>query len=263
MQSNGQTIVIKVGTNSLVNNAKDPNGEILRYGVFENIGQQIKDLKERGTGVLLVSSGARASGVLATNSVREDSDTTEMLDRYSGIGWGLVSEAWRDVLGRNTASFLIGRSDVERRLDIVSSTLRHCIQSEGVVFVNETDASFGQVVYNDNDLLAAYLGVGLTQFCKVEALVLATTKNGILQDVDNPNSNIEVVSNLNQLEGLIVDHVPGNKSQGGMPSKLEAAQIMAHHGINTYITDASQHNSILSSLQGHAGTKILATALNK
>jgi glutamate 5-kinase len=251
--------VIKAGTESLVQDAKDENGRFLRHDVFTEIGRQVVELNSRDIGVLLVSSGARKSGEVASGERRESGDNARKLRRYNE-GWGLISSEWKGAFGGGV-DLLMSKSQIENKSSRSARTLCRLIASDGVVIVNEIAPSSAGDVYINNDILAANLARGMAEASAIRGLVLATTTNGILRSMSDSASNLYEVTDLTQLDGLIVSHSSAN-SEGGMLSKIEAARIVATTQIDTFITDASKHDAILDCLQGRVGTKISHTAFS-
>jgi glutamate 5-kinase len=223
-------LVLKVGTSTLVHRAENGTDQ-LDIASFERIGRQVDELVESGCGVVLVSSGARK--------------------RLPNVGWDGVVDAWDIAIGADTRDFLL----TERELD----TYHGCrdvisiARMGGVAIVNANDPILAEASpYRNNDIVAATIAekIGWALFGKGNVqLGILSDISGVLADIDDPNSIIHVIDDLDAHQ-----HLAGGTgiegATGGMRTKFEAARIAMKCGIRTWVahgrTDDVVHHALPS-----------------
>src|SRR4051812_43166233 len=149
-------IVVKVGSSLLVERS---TGQVNRAWL-ETLASDIKQLRERGQEVLLVSSGAialgrRQLGLAAGKLKLEESQAA------AAVGQIRLAHAWTEALeqhGLTVAQILLTFSDTEERRRYLNarSTLSTLLKLGSVPVINENDTvATAEIRYGDNDRLAA------------------------------------------------------------------------------------------------------------
>lgn len=252
---NKKLIIIKVGTNTLV----DHDYDTLHHDVFARISMEIRELQHQGHAVVLVSSGAISAGILGDAKKREHINDVTELQRYAARGWDTVVQKWKDHIGdtRVSSTLLTKRElhDDAMRAQICKVIL--CCLSHGDTFlVNENDTiSNDEITFGDNDQLATELAIALQKeqvFSSIQ-LVLLTNTNGIYADIHDASSRIEVVRSIDDVIRHIND-AGDTHSRGGMGSKLRAATRATQHNIQVFIADGRATDSIHQTLAHKSGT---------
>ncbi len=252
---NKELIIIKVGTNTLV----DHDYDALHHNVFAHIGMEIQALQAQGHSVVLISSGAISAGVLGDAKKREHVDDVTELQRYAARGWDIVVQKWKDHIGdaRVSSTLLTKRElhDETMRRQICKVIL--CCLTHGDTFlVNENDTiSNDEITFGDNDQLATELAIAMQKekvFSSIK-LILLTNTNGLYADIHDDSSRIEVVHPDDNVSRYINDS-QDTHSRGGMASKLYAARRAVANNIETFIADGRTEDVIARTLSYQSGT---------
>lgn len=258
------TVVIKVGTNTLIERCAD-GSERLDTASFRRIGRQVLQLREAGSGVVLVSSAAITAGMVHTGLATRPDKTTQMpeLQRLASIGWRHVLNAWDDSLpGATVGELLLTEHELDMKHEREEAVrVTHALLSHSDVAVaNENDAvRHEQISYGDNDTLAATLATRLgrsTLFGTVRLVVLSDV-HGVYRDRHDPST---VISEIDDIAAY--SHLAAGTSQphatGGMTTKFEAARIATKSGVDMYIAHGRTENAIQRVLNGEIGTRFPA-----
>lgn len=240
-------ILLKIGTNTLT---KETN-QISR-GKVEDIGRQIASLKSDYE-FIIVSSGAIAA---AKQFVKLEHNGAEINVKQALAAIGqphlmrIFQENFRE-LGLFTSQCLLSYSDFEN-LDAkanIKNTINVLVSNNFIPIINENDTvAADEIQFGDNDKLAA-LTAALLQ---VDLLIIATNTNGIYTKVSLENDTPETISSVSGI-GTLKQEISTLKSThgtGGMHSKIEAATIAQHSGIETWIVNGLKDNFITDSLKG-------------
>lgn len=251
-------VVIKIGTALLT----DRDGRI-KLSFLGRVCEEIAGIKGNEWNVILVSSGAVASGVGILNNTPHN-----IVERsvYSCVGQVSLMDYYRDffgVFGIITAQALLtwrDLKDTDTRI-LVKNNISKLLEIGVLPIVNENDlTSTEELSFGDNDQLAAKV-----------SLLFNADKLVILSDVDglydkNPQKHKEA-KRFDTIEEMTIDIkscVDENTSEvslGGMTSKLLAAKIAADGGIETIITSGIEARNTLPRIILYSellGTKFLA-----
>jgi glutamate 5-kinase len=242
-----KTIVVKVGSNVLTKT----DGE-LDTDVMSNLVEQIAILKKEGHTVVLVSSGAVASGK-TMYKLKNTEDLTTQRQVYSAIGQVKLMNIYNNLFSKHeiicaqvlaTKEDFIGGDQYKNMKNCFKGLLLDSI----IPIVNENDVvSLDELMFTDNDELA-----GLTAFLiGAEHLLILSNIDGMFDgDPKNPNSKLIPII---RLEDNYEDKIQVEKSsagRGGMVSKYNIGSKMALKGIVTTIANGKKENIILDVVAG-------------
>jgi glutamate 5-kinase len=224
-----QRIVIKIGSSVLAGRRG------LDLGVINRLCDEISMLREQGRQVVIVSSGAIASGIHKVG-LREMPKTIPQKQAAAAVGQGSLIQAYEEAFSRydlRVAQVLLTSDDLTNRRRYLNA--RHTLQTLlewGIIpIVNENDTVVvDEIKFGDNDNLSALIA----QLIEADLLVALTDMEG-LYDADPRQSHeakvIPVVHRIDrQVEGF-AGHRPGGLGTGGMPSKLMAAKKVTAAGV--------------------------------
>lgn len=231
-----QTIVVKVGTRVLTRS----NGS-LDESRIEQLGEQLHRLMETGRKVVLVSSGAVASGMGRLQLVERPKDLAK-LQAVAAVGQSCLMQTYDRVLGalgRPAAQVLLTADDLDERARYlnVRNTLLMLLEYGAVPIINENDTVSTEeleTTFGDNDRLAAMV----TNLIRAPLLVLLSDVEG-LYDGEPAAPGSKVIHTVTRLDESIFSLVRDKKtglSKGGMASKLNAARMATLAGENVIIT---------------------------
>lgn len=229
-------IVVKVGTSTLTH----PNGN-LNLMSMEHLVRQLADLKNQGRQVILVTSGAIGAG-MGRLSISERPQEIPAKQALAAIGQGILMQSYEKLFGEYAAvvaQVLLTKDDLANRNRYLNArnTLQAILDYGAVPIINENDTvTFDEIRFGDNDTLAAMVA-GLVD---ADLLVLLSDIDGLYSSDPRKDPDaklIPVVESITpEIEALAGD--PGSKfGSGGMFTKLAAARIAMHQGIDMVLTD--------------------------
>jgi glutamate 5-kinase len=230
------TIVVKVGTRVLT---RDDGS--LDESRIEALAEQLHLLMKTGRKVVLVSSGAVASGMGRLGLTERPKDLAK-LQAVAAVGQSCLVQSYDRIfrtLGRPAAQVLLTADELDERPRYlnVRNTLLTLLEYGAVPIINENDTVSTEeleTTFGDNDRLAAMV----TNLIRAPLLVLLSDVMG-LYDGDPREPGSKLISTVAKLDdsifGLVRDKKTG-LSKGGMASKLNAARMATLAGENVIIT---------------------------
>jgi glutamate 5-kinase len=240
-------VVAKIGTSSIT----DDRGTIDRE-VIVKVGAEIAALRAAGHEMILISSGAVASGVAALGFSARPSDMLT-LQAVSAVGQSRIMHEWNDVLapfGLVGAQVLVDPRDFVDRTQYLHAreTLGRLLELGCVPIVNENDAIANHGIrYGDNDRIAALVAHSL----KADVMVLLTDLDGLFTADPRTHTDASLVSYVGADDPLLSIRAGAGGSgrgSGGMASKLAAARIASWSGVRTVIARADRPGVLLDAV---------------
>ncbi len=246
-----ERIVIKVGTTTITK-----GGSTASKDMIDSIAKQVKELKDQGKEVLIVTSGAIGIGLKAMN-VHPNPNDIPMRQAASSVGQSILMQKWNESFqeqGITTAQILLTMDVYSDRDGVLNlnNTIESLLEHNVVPIFNENDAiSVKEIgaVFGDNDTLSAMIA------SRTDADLLI-----ILSDVDglydkNPNiykdaKIIPVVGDItSEIENMAGDPVT-NSGTGGMKTKIRAAEICKDAGCRMIIASNEVEDVISKTVIG-------------
>jgi glutamate 5-kinase len=253
-------VVVKIGSSSLTTAA----GEIADEAIAA-LAAALAARRGAGGQVVLVSSGAIASGLVPLGLTRRPSDLATQ-QAAASVGQGLLMARYTAAFaqhGIRTGQVLLSADDLMRRTHYRNAqrTLDRLLELGVLPVVNENDTvATEEIRFGDNDRLAALVA----HVTRAKALILLSDVDG-LYDGDprrGASRRIAEVRGQADLEGIRLGRglkagqggQAGQASQGGqgaqgrgqgaqgiggMATKVEAAMIASAAGIPTVVADAA------------------------
>jgi glutamate 5-kinase len=247
MAYNYQRIVIKIGSNVITQ--KDGLPDLNR---INQLVEQIAKIKRQGIEVILVSSGAVASGrSLITISEKFDSIATRQL--FASIGQVKLINTYAQQFEKYNilcSQVLVTKEDFRDRLHYLNmkNCLKILLQHHVIPVVNENDVvSVTELMFTDNDELAGLIASMLN----AQALIVLTNVDGIY-DSDPSNESAKIIE---EISGNTIDFssfVNTDRSQfgrGGMITKSTMSQKVAQLGIAVHIANGTKDNILVDVLE--------------
>ena len=244
------TWVVKVGSRSLT----DDCGRLDRIQVA-NLARQLIVLVEMGKRVVLVSSGAVASGVGKLGLPGRPTDLAT-LQAVAAIGQTHLIQVYEQTFaehGRHAAQILLTASELDDRVAYlnVRNTLRRLLEMGAIPIINENDTVAVdelKTTFGDNDRLAGMVA-GLLEG---SVLAILSDVRG-LYDRDPRDPEAQVVSTVERIDDRVEDMVRDRKtgvSKGGMASKLTTAKFVTMSGQSVIIAWGREPNVLIQLAQG-------------
>ena len=231
-------VVVKIGSNVLT----EDHG--LNLKAIRSISRQICRLIDDGIEIILVSSGAMASGI---RKVGLDKRPDEIPKRQAiaAVGQaGLIME-YEKAFARyhkKVAQILLTGDDLNNRKRYLNArnTLCMLLSWQVVPIINENDTvMIEEIQFGDNDNLAAMI----TLLMDADILVNLTDIDGLYTKDPRTNSDadfISLVSNIGENIKKIAGDIPGALGTGGMLSKTNAAKKVTAAGIPMVIANGGK-----------------------
>ena len=243
----GARVVVKVGSSSLTR--ADGGLDLNRIDILAGL---IAGMRSRGHDVVLVSSGAVASGLVPLGLSRRP-DELSLLQAAASVGQGRLAARWETAMsayGLVTAQVLLTAHDVAIRSHYrtVRATFDSLLSLGSVPIINENDAvATSEFSLGDNDRLAALVAHLVT----ADVLVLLTDVDGLwTARPGTPGATpIHHVRSSADLAGVSVSGRGSFVGTGGMTTKLQAATIACASGTTTLIARADDAAGLLGQEQ--------------
>lgn len=263
--SNAKSLVIKLGSQTILN--QEGELDLLQ---LESIILQILELKKKGYNIILVSSGAVATGRGSTKNLPlKFQSIVEHRQILASIGQAGLIETYNTILRKKgfiAAQILLTKEDFRLRTHYLNTYhLLHALTKNVNVLpiINENDVtSINELMFTDNDELSALIAIQM----HVSKLIILTSIDGVY-DKNPQDTDAKLISTLDLNHKESWPKTFSAKTlygRGGMSSKLASARKAAHFGINTIIANARVPNVLLKILnEEKVGTHILSYKQDK
>ena len=235
-------IAVKVGSNVLTR--RDGTLDITRMSA---IVDQVAELHKRGMQVILVSSGAVASG---RSEIHPSHTLDEVSSRqlYSAIGQAKLMGKYYTLFrehGIICGQVLTTKEGLDKEDHYLNQ--QHCMEvmlAEGVIpIVNENDTlSITELMFTDNDELSGLMA----QMMKVDHLFIFSNIDGIYDGnpADPKSRVIRTVAATDDMEQYIQTS-KSSLGRGGMLTKCHIARKVAAAGIPVVIANGKSEDILL------------------
>ncbi|TYL52186.1 glutamate 5-kinase [Nocardioides sp. BGMRC 2183] len=254
--SAARRVVVKVGSSSLTTAAGGIDPDRVRTLV-----DAVAAVRERGSEVVLVSSGAIAAG-LAPLGLKRRPRGLAAQQAAASVGQGLLVHRYTEELARHeitAGQVLLTLDDVTRRSHYRNAhqTFTKLLELGVLPIVNENDTvATTEIRFGDNDRLAALVA----HLVHADLLVLLSDVDGLYDGPPHREGTRligEVVTPADLAEVTIGAAGAAGVGTGGMATKVEAAAIATGAGIPVVLTSAQHAGEALRG--GPTGTLFHAT----
>lgn len=230
-------MVVKIGSALLV------GSDGLKSDWLQALCDDVAEARQRGTDIVLVSSGAIALGRKVLD-LPQGNLSLEQSQAAAAVGQIRLARAYEQALaphGVKTAQLLLTLDDTtDRRRYLNSRATIQTLLGLGVVpIVNENDTvATDEIRFGDNDRLAAQIAVT----CGADQLLLLSDVDGLYTanpKTDPDAQHLPVIEQITaEVEAMGGDPVSG-LSKGGMKTKLMAARTAIAGGCAMAISEGS------------------------
>ena len=250
-------IAVKVGTSTLAHSTGHLN---IRH--VEELCKVLSDLKNAGNEIILVSSGAIGMGVgkLSLGSRPSDMPTKQAAAAVGQCELMYTYDKLFSEYNHTVAQLLVTAPDIEDtcRGENFRNTVQRLIELGALPVINENDTvATEEISVGDNDTLSALVA----QSCKADLLVLLSDIDGLYTADPHTDKNAVLIEEVREITPEILALAGGKGSElgtGGMATKLHAAQICLHSGIDMIIANGSSPAILYDILDGKAiGTRFI------
>ena len=239
-------IAVKVGSNVLTR--RDGTLDVTRMSALVD---QIAELHKTGVEIILVSSGAVASGRSEVHSDKK-LDSVDQRQLFSAVGQAKLINRYYELFrehGIAVGQVLTMKENFATRRHYLNQ--KNCMTvmlENGVIpIVNENDTiSVSELMFTDNDELSGLIA----SMMGAQALIILSNIDGIYNGSPaDPTS--EVIREIGQGKDLS-SYIQTSKSsfgRGGMLTKTNIARKVADEGITVIIANGKRDNILVDLIQ--------------
>ncbi|HEX5968887.1 MAG TPA: glutamate 5-kinase [Intrasporangium sp.] len=241
--SSARRLVVKVGSSSLT--GTDGGIDHARLVALVNA---LSHQHERGTQIVLVSSGAIAAGIHPLGLASRPRDLATQ-QAAASVGQGALLAAYTQSFAAHditVGQVLLTADDITRRTHYANArrTLERLLDLRVLPIVNENDTvATSEIRFGDNDRLAALVA----HLIDADALVLLSDVDALYDAPPHRAGaqRIPVVKGPEDLAAVEIGRTGSKVGTGGMVTKIEAARIATAAGVTTSITAADRVIDVL------------------
>jgi len=237
LAAEAERIVVKIGTNSLTDDASNLDDDKI-----DKLVDDIEAFLSEGREVVLVSSGAIGAGKGRVGFAHDE--TVEESQALSTVGQSLLMHRYSESFerhGRKVAQLLLTQQDLENpeRFTNFRNTIETLLDWGVVPIVNENDAvATEEIEIGDNDMLSASLAIGVD----ADLLVTLTDVDGVYTGNPKHDPDAERIAavgrNYAEVQRLVDES--STAEFGGIRTKIEGARDVSEHGIPAIIAKSTE-----------------------
>lgn len=242
--TNAKRLVVKIGSALLV----DQESGRIRRAWLDALADDLRVLRDAGTEVLVVSSGAIAVGRRHLGLTQK---TIRLEEKQAAAASGQIqlAHAYQEALARHdisVAQILLTLSDTEERRRHLNarSTIVQLLTLGAVPVVNENDTvATTEIRFGDNDRLAARVAAMIS----ADTLVLLSDIDGLYERDPRKDPNAPHIPRVDEITPEIeamAGKAPTGYSSGGMETKIQAAKVATAAGCRMTITNGVDANPL-------------------
>lgn len=249
-------IVVKVGTSSLTYS----NGR-LNIQEMKKLVSQISVLVKKGFKIILVTSGAVASGV-AELEVRPNPNDIIFQQACAAVGQSILMAHYRTLFrdyDLKVSQILLTKEDLSKRTSYLHTcnVIDRLLQLGVIPIINENDVTstdelmplleYYDVNFSDNDLLSVLIANAI----QADLLIILSNVDG-LYTMNPQKPAAQLISHVDKITPELKAMVEGKSilGRGGMKTKLQAAEIATQGGIPVIIANSYTDHVLLDAIAG-------------
>ncbi len=254
----GKRIVVKLGTSVLTGGTRT-----LDSAHMVELTRQCAELFHAGHDIVVCTSGAVAAG-RAQLGFPDLPPTIVSKQVLAAVGQPRLMLQWSrffEIYGIRIGQVLLTRADVENRQRYLNArdALTALLEQRIIPVVNENDAiATEEIKVGDNDTLSALVAT----LVSADLLLILTDQPGLFTADPRTNPDAQLIPEVHRIDAALRAQAGGSVSGlgvGGMVTKLNAANIARHAGIDVIIAAGKAPNVILRAAAGEAvGTRFVA-----
>jgi len=271
MNDRKMIVVVKIGTSSLTSRqAAGPAAGVtstpaanpalasapaaINHVAIASLAVQVAAATQSGHRLLLVTSGAITAGESVLKLSRENADPAT-LQALSTVGQSRLMAVYEQAFAKHSLTVgqvLLAPSDFfdRSRYLLARNVLERLLELQVIPIINENDAVANDAIgFGDNDRIAALLA----HLVRADMLLLLTDTAGLFTADPHASQDASLISEIVEVDAELeaaAGAAGSFQSRGGMASKLSAAKIAAHSGVQAVIASSVRENVIQDALAG-------------
>lgn len=252
---NKKRIVIKIGSSSLTH----PETGRLNLRKLEVLARELCDLRNQGKDVVLVSSGAVATGV-ASLGMKEKPTDLKGKQACAAVGQARLMMIYQQLFSeynQPSAQILMTKNTMVNNINRknAQNTFQELLELGVIPIVNENDSISTYELqtlekFGDNDTLSAVVAA----LVQADLLILLSDIDGLFTDDPNTNPDAKFIDIVEDLSDELLNMGKGTSTSkvgtGGMATKLTAAQIACAAGVDMVIANGADFHVIHKIMEG-------------
>jgi glutamate 5-kinase len=258
-------IVAKFGTNLLTSGT-----DHLNLQVMSSLVGQIARLHRQGNEIVVISSGAIASGRQKLKKVAERKNTP-FKQVLASVGQSHLMYTYEQLFSQyhiTVAQALLTKRDLCDRNGYLNArnTLLALVELGIICIVNENDVvaidEIEELKFGDNDNLSAMVA----NLVDADILAMLTDIGGLYTADPHYNPEAELIRRVDKIDAEI-EHMAcdtaSRQGTGGMTTKIEAASLATASGVNVVIADGREADILVRISQGEEIGTFFPAPVNK
>jgi glutamate 5-kinase len=258
-------IVAKFGTSLLTSGA-----DHLDLQVMSSLVEQVARLHSQGNEIVIISSGAIASGRQKLKKVPERKNTP-FKQVLASVGQSHLMYTYEQLFSQydiTVAQALLTKEDLCDRSGYLNArnTLLALIELGIICIVNENDVvaidEIEGLKFGDNDNLSAMVA----NLVDADLLALLTGIGGLYTADPCYNPQAQLIRRVDKIDAEIermASDTAGRQGIGGMATKIEAARLATSSGVNVVIADGRETDILVRISQGEDTGTFFPAQVNK
>ncbi|MDD6492243.1 MAG: glutamate 5-kinase [Firmicutes bacterium] len=246
-------IVVKIGT-STITHVDTGHLNLIK---MEKLARVLTDIRNQNKEVVVVSSGAIGAGRKALG-IKEKPRSLSEKQACAAVGQARLMMIYQKLFSeynQTIAQILITKrimtNEISRRN--AENTFRELLSMGVIPIVNENDpVSTDQIQdenFGDNDTLSAMVA----ELVQADTLILLSDIDGLYTDDPRNNEKAEFISCVEKIDEKLFSMAKGPETTfgtGGMTTKIAAAEIANHAGVDMIIANGDDLVNISRILEG-------------
>ena len=259
MEADMARIVVKIGTNTLTGE------QGIDRDYLDSLADQVKELREGGHQVMIVTSGAIGAGSRHMG-VQKRVRKIEYRQAYAAIGQPLLMHSYQRAFQRHgipIAQVLVTREIFNNRDSYlnVRNSVETLLKMDVVPIFNENDSiSTREIgpVFGDNDSLSAHVASKLD----ADDLIILSDIDGLYDKNPREHEDARLIPLVEHLTDEIMAMAGEGGSEfstGGMKTKLSAVKVASRAGCQVILAHGRRERIICRIMEGEEiGTRFMA-----
>jgi len=236
-------ITVKIGSNVLAK----PDGT-LNVSRIAHLVDQVAFLRKNGIEVVVVSSGAVASGRAVLEPLKKTDDVSKR-QLWAALGQVKLISRYSDFFGEHgliCAQVLTTKENFSSRAHYLN--MKNCfttlLENKVIPIVNENDTiSVTELMFTDNDELSGLIA----SMVNSDALILLSNVDGVFSDHPK-NIDAKLIEKIEVNDKEPENGISREQSgfgRGGMITKFRIAQKVAGDGIAVHVANGTTENVLI------------------
>ncbi len=241
-------VVVKAGSGILT--AKDG----LDKRVINHLTNDICHLRGKGIEVILVSSGAIASGLKKIGIAKRPVSVFDQ-QAIAAVGQSSLMMAYEKAFsrhGQKVAQILITRDDLSHRGRYLNArnTIFTLLSWKIIPIINENDTvAIDEIKFGDNDNLSAMV----TNLTEAHLLINLTDIDGLFDKDPRVHEDARLIPLVEKVTREMISYaslIPGFLGTGGMAAKIQAARKITLRGVPAIIANGRKRGILRELFNG-------------